>query len=240
MSSCVRIRDLRFRWPGAADLLLDIPQLDITAGERVMLRGPSGSGKSTLLSLLAGIHAPQHGSIELLQQNLAALSARQRDKLRANDIGFVFQQFNLLPYLCALDNVLLGSQFSRQRRQRIADSGETLTGAAERLLTELGIVAAIQQQPAHTLSVGQQQRVAVARALLGKPALIIADEPTSALDAERRDEFLQLLFKECEQQQTALLFVTHDASLASHFSRHLELAEINNAHANHTGASSHV
>lgn len=234
MSSCVRIRDLRFSWPGASQPLLDIPQLDIAAGERVMLRGPSGSGKSTLLSLLAGIHPPQQGSIALLKQDLATLPARQRDQLRANDIGFVFQQFNLLPYLSALDNVMLGSQFSRLRRKRIAASGETIVTAATRLLTELGISTDIQKQPAHTLSVGQQQRVAVARALLGKPALIIADEPTSALDAERRDEFLRLLFQECEQQHTALLFVTHDASLASHFSRHLELADINKANAGAT------
>jgi len=229
MSTCVSIRDLRFSWPGAKAPLLDIPKLDIAANARVMLRGASGSGKSTLLSLLAGIHKPQQGHIEILQQDLAQLSARQRDKLRANDIGFIFQQFNLLPYLSALENVRLGAQFSALRRQRVLQSGESVDAASARLLNELGIDAHLQQQPAHSLSVGQQQRVAVARALLGKPALIIADEPTSALDAERRDDFLKLLFNECEQQQTALLFVTHDASLATHFERHLELAEINQA-----------
>lgn len=231
MRPCVSIQNLVFRWPGAAAPLLSIPNFTLQAGERVMLRGPSGSGKSTLLSLLAGIEQPQQGSIAILEHHLGELSQAQRDRVRADHIGYIFQQFNLLPYLSAVDNVTLACQFSKVRRERVRANNETVLQAAQRLLTALGLTPEQAQAPARNLSVGQQQRVAAARALLGQPTLIIADEPTSALDAERRDDFLALLFNECAQQNTALLFVTHDAGLAQHFPRHVELAELNQASA---------
>ncbi|MBY6064830.1 ABC transporter ATP-binding protein [Pseudidiomarina sediminum] len=233
MSTCVELNQLRFSWPGAQSPLLSIPNLSLQRGERVLLRGASGSGKSTLLSLIAGIHTTGKGQVQVLGHDLACLTQRQRDRLRANDIGYIFQQFNLLPYLSAHANVVLASQFSPARRQRLGQQSVDL--AAQALLERLGLSARQQQQPAHQLSVGQQQRVAAARALLGSPALIIADEPTSALDQEHRDGFIQLLFEVCAQQNTTLLFVTHDATLAPLFPRTLELSAINHAPSSNEG-----
>lgn len=217
MSTCIELKQLQFKWPGAQLPLLSIPELSIARGERVLLRGASGSGKSTLLGLIAGIHTSGAGQVTVLEHDLSQLSQRRRDRLRANEIGYIFQQFNLLPYLSALANVTLACQFAPARRKRLAPA--SVTAEARQLLSRLGLTEAQQQQPAHQLSVGQQQRVAAARALLGSPALIIADEPTSALDQAHRDDFIKLLFEACDAQQTTLLFVTHDATLAPLFPR---------------------
>lgn len=227
MSACITLEHVSFRWPGAQHPTIDIPQLQIQRGEQVLLRGPSGCGKSTLLSLIAGIHVPSTGHLQVLEQNTTTLSQRQRDRLRANEIGYIFQQFNLLPYLSALENVALACQFAPARRQRLQQQGLTVTQASAKLLNQLGLSAAQQQAKAEQLSVGQQQRVAAARALLGAPALIIADEPTSALDQAHRDAFIEVLFSQCQAQQSTLLFVTHDGTLAKHFSRVLEFDELN-------------
>lgn len=227
--TCIELKHLEFRWPGATRPLLQIPELIITRGEHVLLRGASGSGKSTLLSLIAGIHQASKEQVFVLGQDLGKLSQRQRDKLRANDIGYIFQQFNLLPYLSAWQNVVLAQQFSPARRQRLCEYAENHEVLAKQLLQQLGLNAEDLERPAHQLSVGQQQRVAAARALFGNPALIIADEPTSALDADHRDNFIEVLFNACKKHGTTLLFVTHDGSLAHHFDRAIELAEINAA-----------
>ncbi|RUO57796.1 ABC transporter ATP-binding protein [Pseudidiomarina insulisalsae] len=227
MSTCVELNRLQFSWPGAQSPLLSIPSLTVTRGERVLLRGASGSGKSTLLGLIAGIHTSGPGQVQVLGQDLANLSQHRRDRLRANEIGYIFQQFNLLPYLSASANVTLACQFAPARRERLQQ--HDIDQQAAMLLTRLGLTPEQQQQPAHQLSVGQQQRVAAARALLGSPALIIADEPTSALDQAHRDDFIKLLFEACDAQQTTLLFVTHDATLAPLFPRSIELSEINEA-----------
>lgn len=230
--TCIELKNLEFQWPGATRPLLSIPQFTVQQGERVLLRGASGSGKSTLLSLIAGIHSPKANQLKVLGHDMGQLSQRQRDKLRANEIGYIFQQFNLIPYLSAQANVLLAEHFSSARRQRIEQSLRTNKLAshkeqARQLLLQLGLNDSDITRPAHQLSVGQQQRVAAARALLGAPALIIADEPTSALDSEHRDSFIQVLFAACQQHNTTLLFVTHDASLAHHFERSIELTELN-------------
>lgn len=227
--TCIELKHLEFRWPGATRPLLQIPELIITRGEHVLLRGASGSGKSTLLSLIAGIHQASVDQVFVLGQDLSKLSQRQRDKLRANDIGYIFQQFNLLPYLSAWQNVVLAQQFSPARRQRLREYAENHEVLAKQLLQQLGLAAEDLERPAHQLSVGQQQRVAAARALFGNPALIIADEPTSALDADHRDNFIEVLFDACERHGTTLLFVTHDGSLAHHFDRVIELNDINTA-----------
>jgi putative ABC transport system ATP-binding protein len=229
MSACITLDHVRFRWPGAQTTTLDISQLLINRGEQVLLRGESGCGKSTLLSLIAGIHAPSAGIVQVLDHDLAALSQRQRDRLRANEIGYIFQQFNLLPYLSAIDNVALACQFAPARRQRLQQQGLSVLQASKDLLARLGLSPAQQQAKAEQLSVGQQQRVAAARALLGAPALIIADEPTSALDQAHRDAFIQVLFEQCAAQQSTLLFVTHDATLATHFSRVIAFNDMNQA-----------
>lgn len=196
--------------------------------ERVFLRGPSGSGKTTLLSLIAAVLSADSGSLTVAGHDLATLKGAQRDRFRADHIGLVFQQFNLLPFLSVAQNVSLPCHFSASRRARaIADSG-SLDQAAKRLLTALKLDAdQLLHRPAMTLSVGQQQRVAVARALIGRPPLVIADEPTSALDADTRDAFLDLLFTEVEATGASLLFVSHDASLATRFDRQLDLPTLN-------------
>jgi len=223
--NAIRIRDLVYRWPRQTAVCLDIPHFAVGAGERVFLHGPSGGGKSTLLALLGGVAVPGGGDIALLGQSLTAMGARARDRFRADHIGFIFQQFNLLPWLSALDNVLLPCTFSAQRRARAGDA----RAAAARLLTHLDLAPALWGRPAAELSVGQQQRVAAARALIGKPEIVVADEPTSALDAPRQQAFIDLLLGEADAAGAALLFVSHDARLAAHFDRTVALTEINRA-----------
>jgi len=223
--SAIRIHDLSYRWPRQPRPCLDIPALDIAAGEHVFLHGPSGSGKSTLLGLLGGVALPERGGLEVLGHEMTKLSGRARDRLRADSIGFLFQQFNLLPWLPAIDNVLLPCTFSARRRQRAGNPREE----AARLLTHLDLSPNLWHQPAAELSVGQQQRVAAARALIGKPEILIADEPTSALDAPRQQIFVDLLLREATAAAATLLFVSHDERLAAHFDRKISLVDINRA-----------
>ena len=225
----VAITDLVFSWPRQSAVCLDLPELRLRRGEHAFLHGPSGCGKSTLLSLIGGVLVPGNGSIELLGQDLGRLRSTQRDRLRADHIGFVFQQFNLVPYLPVIDNVLLPCRFSARRRERAQAGGASLRGEAERLLGHLDLAHDLWRRPATDLSVGQQQRVAAARALIGHPELLIADEPTSALDADAREAFIQLLFTECREAGASLLFVSHDQSLAPLFDRNLSLSELNRA-----------
>lgn len=225
--AALTIVDLVYRWPRQPAPCLDIGHLAIEASERVFLHGPSGGGKSTLLALLGGVALPERGSIVLLGCETTRLSSRQRDAFRAHHIGFIFQQFNLLPWLSAVDNVLLPCTFSALRRQR---AGDTRAEAA-RLLNALDLAPDLWQKAAGELSVGQQQRVAAARALIGRPEMVIADEPTSALDAPRQQIFIDLLLHEVAAAGAALLFVSHDVRLAAHFDRTLALDEINRARA---------
>lgn len=222
----VRLRDLRFTWPGEERLLLDIPLLEVERGRHLLLRGSSGSGKTTLLNLLTGISVPNSGSVEVLGTALETLTPTQRDSFRADHLGVIFQQFNLIPYLSVMENALLPCWFSPSRRQ---SAGEP-AAAARRLFAALNIPAEIAAKPASELSVGQQQRVAVVRALIGDPALVLADEPTSALDTDNRDRFLELLFQQAEQRDATLIFVSHDPHLATRFSHVVEMAAINRSH----------
>jgi putative ABC transport system ATP-binding protein len=225
--AAVALTGLRFRWPGAVSDCLNIEALTLGVGERVFLRGPSGSGKSTLLSLIGGVLVPQTGQVRVAGTVLAQLSSAARDRFRADNIGFIFQLFNLLPYLSARDNILLACRFSAMRRARLLAAGLTPATEAARLAARLDLDASVLDRPAAALSVGQQQRVAAARALIGRPGLIVADEPTSALDADRQQAFLELLLGECDAAGAALLFVSHDARLARHFDRVLDLHDIN-------------
>jgi putative ABC transport system ATP-binding protein len=223
----VELADLRFRWPRAAADCLDIPAMRLAEGERVFLHGPSGSGKSTLLGLLGGVLLPQRGRIEVLGRDITSMRAAARDRFRVDHIGFIFQQFNLLPHLSVMENVLLPCRFSARRRSRTGLQGATPGEAARQLLGKLGMASELHARAVTDLSVGQQQRVAAARALIGRPELIVADEPTSALDADRQRDFVELLLAECAQSGAAVLFVSHDRRLAAHFDRVLALPEIN-------------
>ncbi len=223
-----------FAWPGAAPVL-DVERLEVARGERVFLAGPSGSGKTTLLNLVAGVVLPVGGAVSVLGTRIDRLGAAARDRFRADHIGFVFQLFNLVPYLSVIDNVTLPCRFSPRRRARAAGRGASLRDAAIALLGELGMAGAdVIDRPVTALSVGQQQRVAAARALIGSPEVVVADEPTSSLDADMRAAFVGLLFQQCAAEGTSLLFVSHDRSLAPLFDRTIDLPGVNRAGVGHS------
>jgi putative ABC transport system ATP-binding protein len=215
----IHLQQLRYSWPRSPRDVLSIDSLHIKAGQSVFLFGDSGCGKSTLLGLMAGVLLPQAGKVEVLGQDWQKQSASQRDGFRADHIGYIFQQFNLLPYLNVRDNVLLPCRFSKRRAQQAVDACGSAAQQAEQLLAHMGLPR----------SVGQQQRVAAARALMGRPDLVIADEPTSALDAARRDQFMSMLRDQCQQHGTTLVFVSHDERLAEGFDKKISLPELNRA-----------
>ncbi|NRB33362.1 MAG: ABC transporter ATP-binding protein [Rhodobacteraceae bacterium] len=222
MAPPVTIRDLRFDWPGGR-FGLDVPAFDLPSGAKMMLTGASGAGKSTLLALICGIVQPQAGRVDVAGQPMSGLPPRARDRLRADQIGIIFQQFNLLPYATALDNICLPLRFSPRRRAQVSNPRDD----ALSLTQALGLPDDLVLRAKSTdLSVGQQQRVAVARALLGAPPLIVADEPTSALDVDAQAEFLDLLFAQVTQMGASLLMVSHDPALAPRFDIVQPLAKI--------------
>ena len=231
-SAVVDIRQLIFAWPGQQPVI-DIPALRIAQGERVFLSGPSGSGKSTLLGLVGGVLSAGSGSVSVLGQELGDLRVAQRDRLRSDHIGFVFQMFNLLPYLSVIENVALACRFSQRRYQRAVERSGAIDTEAKRLLQQLDVPSGLMARKVTELSIGQQQRVAAARALIGAPGLVIADEPTSALDHDLRERFIDLLLTECDAAEAAVLFVSHDVSLGPLFDRQLVLAELNRAGSSH-------
>ncbi|MCD8522750.1 MAG: ABC transporter ATP-binding protein [Saccharospirillaceae bacterium] len=217
-SPILEIRHLLHAWPDRqkqpSQTLLDIRHFQLQAGERCFLHGPSGSGKSTLLNIIAGLCQPSTGEVWLAHQPLWRLSARQRDRLRATQTGVISQTLNLLPYLTVSDNLQLMQRFAGQHNDRDWQAY---------LLQQLNLSAQANQTVAQ-LSVGQQQRAAIARALVHRPALIIADEPTSALDNDNKDAFMKLLLQQCSASAASLLFVSHDLSLQPHFDRVLDIA----------------
>ncbi len=232
----IEITELSFSWKKQAQPVLDIVSLNIDSGERVFLRGPSGCGKSTLLSLLSGIATPQSGVLTVLGQDFIKLGNAQRDRFRADHIGFVFQMFNLIPYLSVVENVVLPCQFSSKRKHKVLAQADSLEQEAIRLLTHLDMADKnVLLAPVNELSVGQQQRVAAARALIGAPELVIADEPTSSLDADRRTAFIDLLFRECDSTNSTLIFVSHDISLQAQFEPVIEFEQLNNVNSSNTG-----
>ena len=213
----VTMERVRFAWPGREPFSMRIETFSLPRAKRVLLIGPSGSGKSTFLSLLCGIVAADTGRIEVLGQDLTALAGGARDQFRAEHFGIIFQMFNLLPYGSVRDNVMLPLRFAPARRARASERG-TPEQEASRLLTRLGLAAPdLANTPASRLSVGQQQRVAAARALIGRPELIVADEPTSSLDTASQAAFLDLLFAEAEIAGATILMVSHDEALAKRF-----------------------
>jgi len=212
--AALRIRDLRkyYRDPGGGRFLaIDLPRLEVAAGESVALRGESGSGKTTLLNLVAGILAADEGTIEVAGERMSQRSEGARDRLRARRIGYLFQTFNLLPALSALENVELGMSF----RPR---DGHSPRQRAEQALERVGLIDRRRHRPAQ-LSVGQQQRVAIARALAGRPRLVLADEPTSNLDRPRAQQCLELLTAFAAESGAAMLLVSHDEWLLERFER---------------------
>lgn len=224
-SASIEMTGVRFAY-GRGREILRIGCLEILPGERVFVFGPSGSGKTTLLGLLAGVLKADSGAVNILGRNLTAMTPSQRDAFRAAHVGYIFQLFNLIPYLSVLENITLPCRLSRERHRRL--NGTPMNEAARRVADHLGIGALLSANVAN-LSVGQQQRVAAARSLIGTPELVIADEPTSSLDFDHREKFIELLFQECRQAGSTLIFVSHDRSLMPLFHRAISLPEINEA-----------
>ncbi|SNS93343.1 ABC transporter ATP-binding protein [Tropicimonas sediminicola] len=223
VDTAIDLRDLRFAWGGRRPFSLAVERFELRRGEAVFLQGESGGGKTTLLSLICGINRPAAGHVRVDGTDLGALRGGARDRFRAERIGVIFQMFNLLPYASPLDNILLPLHFAPERRARCGAPRE----AALHLTDTLGLPRElIEHGTAADLSVGQQQRVAVARALIGQPPLIVADEPTSALDAGAQAAFVDLLFDQVRAAGASLLMVSHDDRLSGHFDRAVRLEEI--------------
>lgn len=217
----INVSNLQFGYQGPINnKVIDIENWQLEQGESVFLSGPSGSGKSTLINLLCGALSPNSGEITLLSRPFSQLSSRQRDKFRAQHIGVVFQQFNLIPYLSIRQNILAAAHFAGTEQDL---AKQRMQQYFERLELPLSLL----NQTANTLSVGQQQRVAIARALINEPEILVVDEPTSALDSNARDGFIRLLLECLNYTNSSLVFVSHDMALAPHFSQHVKLADIN-------------
>ncbi|TQV71087.1 ABC transporter ATP-binding protein [Aliikangiella marina] len=218
----INLKNVRFQYPDSPDKpVLDIPSWSVAPQEHVFVQGPSGGGKSTLLNLLSGMSVATRGEVSILGKKLDKMSGRQRDKFRAAHIGYVFQQFNLIPYLSPVENIELATHFAKHGKKN-----ETLN-AIEALLAKLNISSEHWHKKTIHLSSGQQQRVAIARALINKPELLIADEPTSSLDQDNRDNFMSVLMSLVDENKATLVFVSHDKSLSQYFSRIDALSDIN-------------
>ena len=218
----IELTDIRFFYSDRPeDIVLKIPSWSLSTGEQAFVQGPSGGGKSTLLGLLSGMLVPSEGNVTVLGQRLDNMSSRQRDQFRAMHIGYVFQQFNLMPYLNAIDNVLLATQFSNQKNTSL------LKSEIKTLFNGLNIPEKEWNRPTRDLSIGQQQRVAIAKALINKPQILIADEPTSSLDRENSEAFMKLLMPIVAENRMTLLFVSHDQSLATYFTKVESLNDFN-------------
>lgn len=221
VTPAIQIQRLKHIWPGQTHPVIDIANWEVERGEQLFLYGPSGSGKSTLLNLLAGVLVASEGGLRVLGQSLKDMGARARDRFRARHIGFIFQQFNLIPYLSTADNIRLAARFAGTpdtecRRDRLAE-----------LMERLKLPVVLLDRSTGTLSIGQQQRVAVARTLINRPELILADEPTSALDQDARYAFLDVLLGTAQENDATVIFVSHDRTLAPHFQRRVSLESIN-------------
>lgn len=216
----IDLRNVRFGYKGTADaLVISITRWSIMKGERVLVHGPSGGGKSTLLNLISGMLTPHSGEITVAGSRLDRMSGQKRDRFRAAQIGYVFQQFNLIPHLDAVDNLSLANYFARPNKPLATRAH------IESLLDDLNISSSIRRLRSDVLSSGERQRVAIARALVNQPQLLIADEPTSALDMENRDNFMERITSLAASNNTTLLFVSHDPTLGCYFDRVAQLSD---------------
>ena len=219
----VQLNDIHFSYPGASEKpVLSLDHWSVSEQETVFLQGPSGCGKSTLLNILSGILLPDEGEVVVLEESIHKMSSHKRDAFRANNLGYVFQQFNLIPYLNAIENIRLANYFSNSRV-----TSDIIKQDIKSLLNSLNIDVSDWYKPAAQLSIGQQQRIAIARALINKPSLLIVDEPTSSLDRDNRDAFMSVLLSHVKEYQLTLIFVSHDISLADSFSRVDSLPKLN-------------
>jgi putative ABC transport system ATP-binding protein len=219
-AAAIEIKDLIFRFSSNMDPVLCVPTWRVEPNERIFLQGDSGSGKSTLLGLLAGLRQPTSGDVTVLGTPISTLSGRKRDAFRAKNIGVVFQQFNLIPFLSVLDNILLAAEFAQV-------SSSAVRARGLELLERVNLDPALSLRKASQLSIGQQQRVAIVRALINSPALLLVDEPTSALDQANKESFLTLLHEVLDDANCAMIFVSHDPSIGELFEQRVAMGALN-------------
>ncbi|WP_016954733.1 ABC transporter ATP-binding protein [Catenovulum agarivorans] len=220
----IQLHEVTYAYPSNKNkTIIQIKDWQLAQQQKHFLYGPSGSGKSTLLNIVSGVIKPTSGRVEVLNERLDKLKQHKLDKFRAQNIGYIFQKFNLIPYLNAFDNIHLAQYFAANTKKQQANADKTIMD----LLEELQVNIDDCQRPVSQLSVGQQQRIGIARAFINQPKLLIADEPTSSLDQDARDSFITLLNKLCANHNCNLLFVSHDMSLQSYFDRTHALNQIN-------------
>ena len=228
--NALELRQIEFAWPNQTKPLFVIPELSLQQGQTLFIGGPSGSGKSSLLSLIAGIQLPRQGSCQVLGTSLKQLSSSERDRFRGEYLGLIFQQFNLLPFLTVEENIELPSKLFASRLQKSTQLFGSVKRHIDTLCTALHLQPSLRRRQARLLSVGEQQRVAAARALLGCPALIVADEPTSALDEDNKLDFLNLLLSTASAQNTSVVTVSHDMRIASNFDHVFQMPKMESKH----------
>ena len=221
----IAVENLKYRYASVPNDVLNIAELKVPEMKSFFLAGPSGSGKTTLLGVLSGILSGYQGKVEIMGYDLAKFNASQRDRFRGEMIGYIFQMFNLIFYLNVEENIALPCMLNKGRQQHLKKSLkeeiQTIAGDLE--------IGGFLKKPVLELSVGQQQRVAAARALLGSPKIIIADEPTSALDSHLRQKFIELLMSQAKKNKQTIFFVSHDPLLQNLFDTAISLPKINKA-----------
>ena len=222
----ISVENLNYSLGNNTKFSLKINKFILKKSDSFLIYGDSGLGKSTFLNLLSGTLRPKEGAINILGTNIVDSSSAVKDKIRGDHFGIVFQTFNLLPYITVKNNILLGKAYSN-RKQLLSSNDEVKILMDKLSLNYKDFV----DRKAYELSIGQQQRVAVARALIGKPEIIIADEPTSALDQDNQKEFINLLFKSLDENEQGLIMVSHDKKLSNKFKivkNITEICEVNN------------
>ncbi|MEO8494855.1 MAG: ABC transporter ATP-binding protein [Planctomycetota bacterium] len=214
----IEISELEFQYRDAG-FRLCIPRLAIRRGEKVAIVGPSGSGKTTLLMLLAGVQVADRGTIRVADTVVSSLNDAERRRFRIANVGFVFQEFELIEYLSAGENILLPYLINRHLRL-----DATIRDAARALAESMGLQGKLSRSPSR-LSQGERQRVAICRAMIARPNVVLADEATGSLDPDTAKSMLDLLLSQAEQRDATVLFVTHDHGLLDRFDRTIDLAE---------------
>ena len=225
-NNLISIKNLKYKIGQNINFSLNIKNFKLNKSDSILIYGESGLGKSTFLNLLSGTISPQNGTIDILGTNISNTSSSIKDKIRGDHFGIVFQTFNLLPYISVKNNILLGKAYSSIKQSK-SNNDEI-----KELMDKLSLnYEDLINRKAYELSIGQQQRVAVARALIGKPEIILADEPTSALDKSNQKEFINLLFKSIDENEQGLIMVSHEHKLSNKFKKVkniTDICEINN------------